>query len=272
MKKLIAICTLLTFVLNASYVIAGEVSDFIVDEGVITAYNGNDEKVVIPQEIDGVTIIGIGVNAFSENSVVKSITIPATVETIGSKDMADFGKDIFNNTSNLEEIKVDLNNSYFKDIDGVLVNTVNNTLIKYPANKPGVSYVVPDEIKNIANLAFKGLKELKDIYFNNPDVNFNAPFCIEYNDDITLHCYKDSTADSYGLNSFNVLYIVDKADLNMDGSVTAADAATLLANILNGNNEIKISDYVKVADLNNDGSLTAVDAACILNQVLNGTK
>lgn len=62
-------------------------SDFIVEDGMITSYNGDGGDVVIPETINGETITGIGDYAFDYDEIstlVTSVVIPATVETIGT--------------------------------------------------------------------------------------------------------------------------------------------------------------------------------------------
>ncbi|KAF5078930.1 BspA type Leucine rich repeat region [anaerobic digester metagenome] len=61
-------------------------SPFTVDStnpGVITGYIGSGGMVVIPQQIDGVPITGIGDNAFKGKNNVTSVSIPQTVTSIG---------------------------------------------------------------------------------------------------------------------------------------------------------------------------------------------
>ena len=67
-----------------------EDSDFTVEDGVITGYNGSDTDVVIPESIDGETIVGIGESAFDntysdivDGDGIESVEIPATVTDIG---------------------------------------------------------------------------------------------------------------------------------------------------------------------------------------------
>lgn len=49
--------------------------------GTITGYVGSDDRVTIPQTIDGVTVTAIGTNAFA-NKAIKEINLPNTIETI----------------------------------------------------------------------------------------------------------------------------------------------------------------------------------------------
>ena len=56
----------------------GKIPEFVIENGVVTAYNGNGGNVVIP---NGVTAIGD--EAFRNNDTITSVTIPSTVTTIG---------------------------------------------------------------------------------------------------------------------------------------------------------------------------------------------
>lgn len=49
----------------------------------ITGYTGKDDKIVIPSEINGLTVSEIAYKAFFENEDVVSVTIPDTVQKIG---------------------------------------------------------------------------------------------------------------------------------------------------------------------------------------------
>lgn len=53
-------------------------------EATITAYKGSDAAaVVVPNPIDGYSVVGIGVNAFNGHNEITSLTIPAGVRTLG---------------------------------------------------------------------------------------------------------------------------------------------------------------------------------------------
>ena len=67
----------------------GKFGDFYYEEvsnGVkITSYYGNNVDVVIPDDIDGKPVVEIGRSVFYVNSSIKSVTIPKTVKSIGTK-------------------------------------------------------------------------------------------------------------------------------------------------------------------------------------------
>ena len=69
------------------------------DSGItITSYTGSDKEVVIPEEIDGNSVIAIGSSAFAGNTAIISVTIPDSVVTIGNSS--------FKDCSNLASIEI----------------------------------------------------------------------------------------------------------------------------------------------------------------------
>ena len=81
------------------------VSDFVIDEnGVITAYNGTETELVIPEEVDGVAVVEIGDNAFDKKDLT-SVEIPDTITTIGEYAFRGNGLTSINLPQNIETIK-----------------------------------------------------------------------------------------------------------------------------------------------------------------------
>lgn len=62
---------------------AAYASEFEFSEGVITGYNGSDEKVVIPSSVDGKPVVAIGKDAFLQRRDIKEVVIPDGVTSIG---------------------------------------------------------------------------------------------------------------------------------------------------------------------------------------------
>ncbi len=63
-----------------------EVIQFTIDStGAITGYTGTDTDIVIPSEINGIPVTGIATKAFSGNTSITSVYIPASVTTIKSR-------------------------------------------------------------------------------------------------------------------------------------------------------------------------------------------
>ena len=96
-------------------------------------------------------------SAFSGCSGIKSITIPASVKSIGSLALSD--------CRNLKSVTVDPENPYYSnDKNGVFYNKDKSALLHYPGSKKG-SYTVPDGVKIIGEYAFGDNDNLTGISF-----------------------------------------------------------------------------------------------------------
>lgn len=142
----------------------------------ITKYNGTEESVVIPQSIDGYTVASLSSSSFIDNSSIKILNIPATINNISC----------YFNSPNIEEINVSESNCYYSSKDGVLYDKAKETLIRCPYNYQQGTFVVPETVKVIGSNAFKtdastsktytsmlnieineGVEELQDAAFSN---------------------------------------------------------------------------------------------------------
>ncbi|MBP0958473.1 MAG: leucine-rich repeat domain-containing protein [Oscillospiraceae bacterium] len=112
-------------------------------------------SLAIPEKIDGKDVTAIGDYAFSQCTSLESITIPDGVTSIGDN--------AFYECSSLESILVDEDNNNYSSEDGVLFDKNKTTLIKYPANKSGDSYVIPNGVVTIEAYAFVGCRNLTGI-------------------------------------------------------------------------------------------------------------
>lgn len=95
MKKLMSIFTSLVMVISMVSVLPiftataetyGDYEYTVLDDGTveITKYNGTATELVIPSEIDSMSVTSIGDSAFEENGTITNITIPDSVTTIGN--------------------------------------------------------------------------------------------------------------------------------------------------------------------------------------------
>ncbi len=114
----------------------------------------NLESITIP---DSVT--NIGDTAFYACILFESITIPASVEHIGTY--------CFDGTEAMTEFIVDVDNTAYTAVDGVLYTKDYSTLIKYPEAKEGSSYTVESACENIADWAFVGTLYIEEIDLQN---------------------------------------------------------------------------------------------------------
>ena len=60
-------------------------------------------------------------------------------------------------------IYVDDSDPKYEDVEGVLINKVNHTLMVYPACKPGSDFMVPDGVVQLNSNAFKDTRFLKHV-------------------------------------------------------------------------------------------------------------
>lgn len=99
--------------------------------------------------------------AFEKCVNLKNITIPNSVNQISDT--------AFNLCINLKEIKVEENNKYYYDIDGILFHEVNTyrTLVKYPSGKVETLYTVPDNIAAVGSFAFSDCINLEYVSTSN---------------------------------------------------------------------------------------------------------
>ena len=135
--------------------------------------------ITIPSTIDGYTVTGIGqyafmrcyeletidlsgtqvtsidYRAFSQCTSLTSMTIPDSVTTIGSE--------AFSRCTSLTSYSVDANNNSFSDINGVLFNKNQSTLIQYPMNNTATSYTIPHSVTTIGQNAFYNCTSLTSI-------------------------------------------------------------------------------------------------------------
>ena len=107
------------------------------------AFSGcwNLEPITIPN-----SVTSIGSYAFSDCWSFETITIPNSVNNIG------YGA--FSSCINLISINVAGNHPNYSSVDGVLFNKSQTTLIYYPSGKQDDSYIIPNDVTDIADRAF----------------------------------------------------------------------------------------------------------------------
>lgn len=118
-------------------------------------------------------IMQISDHVFTGSDCVKTIQIPASVASISQ---TAFGQTAALHSGNweyssgllqLEEIRVDPGSAHYASPEGVLYDKAMTTLIRYPENRPGDSYVIPSGVQMVADSAF--LNGTKLTQLNIPD-------------------------------------------------------------------------------------------------------
>ncbi len=124
----------------------------------INQYLGEDSKIIIPDQIEGLPVTRLFSSTFMENENLEYVEISSNIEYIYPR--------AFNLCSSLTEIAVNENNSYFASLDGVLYNKDLTTLIAFPAGKGG-SFTIPESVIDISNSAFEDCYNLTDVKMHN---------------------------------------------------------------------------------------------------------
>jgi len=134
----------------------------ILDDGTAEIYNdddiaycGSEQNVVIPDTIDGHTVVGLGDYSFNYLSDLQSITIPSSLNTIGNV--------VFGGCTGMKSIIVSPDNTSFLSVDGVLFNKSKTTLIYYPTGRENSTYIIPDDVLTIEGFAFIMCSSLENI-------------------------------------------------------------------------------------------------------------
>lgn len=125
------------------------------------------------------TLVSIGNSGFRDCINLRSITFPESLTYIGSyclvncvslqsigipKNIDYIGTFAFGNCKSLYNIYVDLENTQYSSMAGILFDKQGNELIHYPAMREGDSFDIPGSVVFISDWAFCGARQLKYIH------------------------------------------------------------------------------------------------------------
>lgn len=109
---------------------------------------------LIPGELDGYPVTGIGVRALDYLPLM-SVTIPDSIVQILPYS--------FSYCYTLERIEVAKGNPVFESVDGVLFDKCQRMLVAYPCGRESKTYVIPDGTRIIGKNAFSFRERLSGV-------------------------------------------------------------------------------------------------------------
>ena len=196
--------------------------DFVIEEGVLKTYKGNDSVVKIPYGV-----ISIGDEAFCKCESLTSVVIPDSVKNIGNAVFYDcdsltsvvipdsvtsIGSYAFRLCTSLVSISVSEKNQKYKDIDGNLYSKDGTTLIQYAIGKSDEKFITPDSVTNIGEGAFYNCTFLTSIVI--PDSVTNIGYYAFYGCNKLITEYKNCEYVASGDNTYAVLVGTTNNNLN----------------------------------------------------------
>lgn len=110
----------------------------------ISEYEGNYEKFIVPETVNGETVVGLSAFAFSEHRELLEVCLPETLEFIGAHAfyncralkrlvlgdrVADIGDGAFKNCYNLSEIEMSRSVQHTNCLKGILSEVNNEVLV-----------------------------------------------------------------------------------------------------------------------------------------------
>ncbi len=139
---------------------------YILQDGgaILTGYNGSDVLLLIPEQVDGLPVVGIA--SLGNAPTVRELRIPDGVRFLGAGafdgctalEVVHLGSGVsyidpalFLSCPNLIGILVDEENDTYRDIDGVVYNEEGDTLVAYPIGRK-TAYDLPQGVSNIEAL------------------------------------------------------------------------------------------------------------------------
>ena len=127
---------------------SGDQKYIVLEDGTacIAYYFGQEEEVVVPENLDGKKVTAIGDYAFFYSDCTVSITIPNSVTSIGDHSFFTYKA--------LKSFIVSPDHPTLEVKDGVLFSKTDKRLIRYPSAITEESYAIPEGTTFIGDYAF----------------------------------------------------------------------------------------------------------------------
>lgn len=299
---LISIGTLSSFTVNAAkWPTHGDFSFVVLESSaIIKKYNGNDEKVVVPEMIDGFPVREIGKNAFVGNEIITDVVLPDTVVVIDDHAFANCLN--LENINFPEELEIVAHSAFttchrLKKIDLKNVMYIEECAFQLCIDVKEI--IVPGTIKNVPDHAFHGCFGVETLVFNEgvskiesgaatnmyalkrvvipasvTEIGeYGVGYTVRLPDytrlNVPIYGYKNTAAETYAIeNGFDFVEIAKYGDINSDGATDSVDAALVLeeyAKTSTGRIGSFTANQMLCADIDKNGIVNSSDASRILD-------
>jgi BspA type Leucine rich repeat region (6 copies) len=208
----------------------------------ITQYNGSDCDVAIPNTTNGLPVTTIGSDAFFQSENLTSVEIGTNVTTIADNaffqcftltsvsipaSVTNIGQGPFFDCQSLTAMAVSAANTHYTNVNGLLFNKAQTSLIQYPGGIGG-SYTLPAAVTNVGE-AFIG-NTLTTISNNSANLFYSTTNGVLFNKNKTqIISYPGALGGSY-TNPSTVTIIVGGA-FEYSTSVASITIGSTVTNI-----------------------------------------
>ena len=235
----------------------------------IYTHSNTDEtytgEVFIPSVADGYRVTGIGSKAFMSCGKLTYVSIPNSVKSIGMYAFYDCSSlttmEIPNSVTSIEGYAFSFCNKLNALTIGNSVSSIGNYAFW---NCTGLtSMTIPKSVTSIGKQAFDGCtgltsvtSEITNVFVTGTDAFYHCEGATLYVPKGLVDTYR-ATAD---WNRFSK--VVEKGDVNGDGSIDISDVVTLVNAILSS------STMLESNDVNGDGNVDISDVVALVNMIL----
>ena len=250
-----------SYINNAKFVLLNDDTDFIIEDGVLKLYQGNDANVVIPSDVTE-----IGPSAFRNNKSIKTVEFSSNVEKISNNafmgctslksvalnnKLTTISYSSFNSCSVLKEITIPNSVETIGDYAFYKCTSLSNEL------------VIPSSVTSIGNYAFAEDNKIPSI-----DIKGNS-------NGTTIGNYSfQNVSNATSLNLGNVTSIGAYAFNNcasLSGKLTIPDSISTIKNRAFGNcksiTEIKFSKNLDIINYETFSNCTSLKKITIPNNI-----
>ncbi len=245
----------------------------------IITYQGTDYTVVSLGGIDALNDNSFGGSMQWQGTAPETISIPGTVRYIWPFTFAALGS--------VREVSVDAGNMNYCAEKGVIYGIGTGTKTLLCAVDKSITYtVIPADVMAIADQAFFGCTELKDVYFlGDAPTEWGEGIFTDASSELILHYVSENTSGwtapawtapdgvTYRTEETAAEEIPDiqlrlPGDCNGDGSVDSLDVDLLFRYVIGFETREFTADDLKTFDVNTDGSVDSIDVDKLFRYVI----